>query len=128
MPKLLQHIASGKASDELQQQLQSVLESRRVDTCHSLHLEDGRELITMLEGRQGQQVWLRLTMPAGADPASPHLQHSGHWGGSGIYCMFIVPCEAVQQHKFCRSETYESNMSDNLCCIARFSGGDLTAV
>eukprot|EP00775_Hariotina_reticulata_P003428 gene3428-3700_t len=56
VPKLLQHIASGKASDELQQQLQSVLASRSVDMSHSLHLEDGRKLIMMLEGRHGQQV------------------------------------------------------------------------
>jgi hypothetical protein len=57
VPRLLQHVASGKASDELVSALHGVLGSRGADfKQQGLQKEDGQELISMLGGRQGQQV------------------------------------------------------------------------
>jgi hypothetical protein len=57
VPRLLQHVASGKASDELVAALHGVLGSRGADfKQQGLRKEDGQELIGMLGGRQGQQV------------------------------------------------------------------------
>jgi hypothetical protein len=57
VPRLLQHVASGKASDELVSALHGVLDLKGADfKQQGLQEEDGQELIGMLGGRQGQQV------------------------------------------------------------------------
>ncbi|WIA08091.1 hypothetical protein OEZ85_007554 [Tetradesmus obliquus] len=57
VPRLLQHVASGKASEELVAALHDVINTRGADfKQQGLREEDGRELVGMLGGRQGQQV------------------------------------------------------------------------
>ncbi|KAF6253586.1 hypothetical protein COO60DRAFT_406379 [Scenedesmus sp. NREL 46B-D3] len=57
VPRLLQHVASGKASDELVAALHGVpRSSAAVFKQQGLQEADGKELIAMLGGCQGQQV------------------------------------------------------------------------
>lgn len=55
VPRLLQHVASGKASEQLPMML-SLAAAGGADLSGSLHLDDGRNTLKLLGGRHGSQV------------------------------------------------------------------------
>jgi hypothetical protein len=56
VPALLQHIADGRASAQLQDGLSKVLEEQGADFAQGLSLDDARRTLQLLEGEAGQQV------------------------------------------------------------------------